>query len=101
MGVGCLLLLHTELTSGIPLGPAGPSRRVVEALQRRRGGVDGVAARHDVRVNALVHGGVVVITTTTGIVITGRSRHCSVLPGLRCGLEAWIWLRVSVGVLVC
>jgi len=55
-----------ELTSGIPLRPAGPGRGVVEALEYHRSGIDGVARRVDGGAMGVevVHG--VVITTTTG-----------------------------------
>lgn len=73
----CGKMLLTELTSGTPIDPASPRSGVVEALQRRRTGVDGVAARADVGLRVgVVHPVGVGITTTTPIVGTGSdSRH--------------------------
>ena len=56
---------------------------VVEALQQRRAGVDGVAACQDGR--AGVHSGMAIglIMTTTVIFITVGFRHSGKLPRLR------------------
>jgi hypothetical protein len=76
---------RTELTSGTPLGPANPRSGVVEALQRRRAGVDYIGARADIG-----GGGVATITTTTTASFTKGNRHCSGLPRLR-------WVGFGVG----
>jgi len=62
---------------------AGAGRGVVEALQKGRARVDGVAASHDGR--ASLHGGVAVglIKTSTVVFITMRFRHCGKLPRLQ------------------
>lgn len=87
----------TELTSGIPLGPAGPGGGVVEALQHHRRGIDGVAACHNVGAGARGHDRIVVIMTTTGIAIIGGPRHCFVLPRLRWKLDGFGTVDCSVG----
>ena len=69
-------MLLTELTSGTPIDPASPRSGVVEALQRRRAGIDGVAARADVGLRVeVVHLVGVGITTTTRVGTGGDSRH--------------------------
>jgi len=70
----------TELISGTPIDPASPRSGIVEALQRCRAGVDGVAARADVGLRVgvvhLVGVGITTTTTTTTRVGTGGdSRH--------------------------
>lgn len=74
--VMCGKMLLTELISGTPIDPASPGSGVVEALQCRRAGVDGIAARADVGLRVeVVHLVGVGITTTTRVGTGGDSRH--------------------------
>lgn len=77
--------VRTELTSGTPLSPSDPRSGVVEALQRRGGGVHRISAGADSRVRRSRRVDTAITTTR---VVSFSYRHCY----SDATIIAWTWV---------
>jgi len=88
-----------EGTSGIPQGPAGAGRGVMETAKARSGVVDDVTTRFNVGfgcVHVVVAVTVVGLSVTTTTILSGEirvSRHSVAEPGLLLSTSGGLWIQ--------